>query len=158
MKRKLTGRACFHYGFVCVLVCVLNRYYHKKLRQLLSPSFAPPLHRKQDQKRVLRHYQEMVWSLEKNQHKGQNTVRWRRNGSFTIIACVSVDFDLFAVFDGMIDADQAVRICNQLCTWIHSKEANLLMPVFQLKSNTRVTAAAKRASLSPNNRSSNIYY
>ena len=92
----------------------------------------------------------MVWSLHKNQHKGQNTVRWRRNSSFVVIACISLDFDLYAVFDSVIDSDRAVRICNQLCTWIHSKEANLLMPVFQLKSNSRITAAAKRASLSPN--------
>ena len=125
-------------------------YYHKKLKQLLSPGFASPLHRKEDQKKVLRHYQEMVWSLHKNQHKGQNTVRWRRNSSFVVIACISLDFDLYAVFDSVIDSDRAVRICNQLCTWIHSKEANLLMPVFQLKSNSRITAAAKRASLSPN--------
>ena len=103
---------------------------------------AAPLATRECQKRVLRGYQEMSTAS----YDGM-TVRWRRSGSFTIIACISLDFDLYATFDSIVDAGSAVRNCNQLAQYIHSKERDLLMPVFQLKSNTRTTAAARRATL-----------
>ncbi|QDZ21364.1 vacuolar fusion protein MON1 [Chloropicon primus] len=120
-------------------------YYHKGLRQLLSPRLGtPPLVNRKSQKKVMRAYQEMGSAS----YDGM-TVRWRKNGSFAMIACISLDFDLYATFDGLVDAGGAVRICNQLAEYIHSKEANLLMPVFQLKSNTRITASARQAASAP---------
>lgn len=123
-------------------------YFHKKLRQQVSPDFGPPLHQKKHQKMVLQCYQQMVLSLKSGSDK-HTTVSWKRTDTFAMVACISIDFDLYAVFDAIVDSDLAVHICNQLCTWIHSKEADILMPIFQLKSSSRVTAAAKRASLSP---------
>ena len=119
-------------------------YYHKNLRQLLSPRMGTqmPLMGRDAQKKVLRAYQEMTTA----RYEGM-TVRWRRNESFTMIACISLDFDLYATFDSIVDADGAVAICNQLAQYIHSKEKDMLMPVFQMKSNSRITASARRATL-----------
>lgn len=48
---------------------------------------------------------------------------------FSVLAYASVEYEMYAICDPLASKPEVVQICQRLCAWVKSKQADLFVPV-----------------------------
>ena len=107
-------------------------YKSRSHRQYVSPIWSPPIHAPKRRKAVMKTYQRLVNSINPTGQKARHRVEHRLLGDHMAYAFTAPEFELYAVFDPAIDKAQAVQICNNLCGWLHTEEANMFIAPYEV--------------------------
>ena len=101
--------------------------------QYVSPSWRTPLDSPEVQVDVLQDYQHMVYSMRGGGggSEGKHRVEHRAFEGYSMLAFVATEFELYAVFDPLVEISEAVGLCNGLCAWIQGRSEELFLKTFK---------------------------
>ena len=59
----------------------------------------------------------------------QQQVHWCTDGSLVALAYAGPEYELYALFDSMVDKETATKMCHRLSVWIKGQQTDLFMPL-----------------------------
>ena len=59
----------------------------------------------------------------------QQHAHYRQDGAHTLLAYTGAEYEVYALFDALVDRAAAVGICQRLCAWIKAQHAELFLPL-----------------------------
>lgn len=56
-------------------------------------------------------------------------IRYVQSSTCAIVGFVGAEFELFAVFDSLVQKTKALEICQRLAAWVKANQSTLFVPV-----------------------------
>jgi hypothetical protein len=59
----------------------------------------------------------------------QQRAHFAQDGARTLLAYIGAEYEVYALFDALVDRAAAVAMCQRLCAWIKAQHADLFVPL-----------------------------